>query len=150
MKTPILKTAGLIVLVATNVAFAEDASGPSPRQVEDDRMARAEYRAGLDDTMQGEGRDVYWAAETEYQIEASLQSVSELDVMASEFACAVTLCRVVLDHRTLSGQQEVLEALAGMPGFSHPGRADLEWRDDGSATTYIYLQRQTPEEESGG
>jgi hypothetical protein len=48
---------------------------------------------------------------------------------------------VILDHGTLSGQQEVFESMAGLPGFDLPGQAHLEWADDGSAVTYIYLQR---------
>jgi len=146
MKISIRQLTGFGLLALTQGALAQDDSGPSPFEIESERAARAEYRASLDDAMLREGRDTYWAAEIEHRIESSLHAVSDLDILTWEFGCATTLCRVVLDHRTLSGQQEAMEALAGMPGFSFPGRADLEWRDDGSATTYIYLHRPQPED----
>jgi hypothetical protein len=135
-----------IMLLAALAAIGRTAGAGSvesvpPRQLEEERGEREAYRALLDMTMSREGRDAKWASEVEEQIRASLDSVTGLDVTTRSIGCAATLCRVILDHATLSGQQEVLDSTAGLPGFNLPGQAHLEWSDDGSAVTYIYLLR---------
>ena len=142
MNTQTLKlmACAALAVVGGSVAMA-DVQSVSPEQLEQERVEREAYRALLDSTMQREGRDAAWANEVEKNIRASLDSVRGLDFTTRNDECAATLCRVVLDHTTLPGQQEVLNGTAGQPGFDLPGRAHLEWSDDGSAVTFIYLLR---------
>jgi hypothetical protein len=142
MNTSTLKMVVCAVLTALGgAALASEVESVSPQQLEQQRAERTAQRAVLDATMRKQGRDAEWASAVEQQIRASLGTVAGLDATARSVECAATLCRVILDHATLSAQQDVLNSTAGLPGFDLPGQAHLEWSDDGSAVTYIYLQR---------
>jgi hypothetical protein len=143
MNTQLLKIIACASLATIGVAVqADSVESVSPAQLEQERVERQAYRALLDTIMGREGRDAAWANEQEKQIRASLASVGKLDLATRNVECAQTMCRVVLGHATVSGQQEVLNATAGLQGFKLPGQAHLEWSDDdGSAVTYIYLLR---------
>ena len=142
MNTHMLKLIACTALaMAGNFAQADDVASVSPAQLAQERIERQSYRALLDAVMLREGRDRAWATDVEGRIRASLDTVRKLDVSVRDIECATTLCRVILDHATLSGQDQVLGATAGMPGFDLAGRAHLEWGDDGSVVTYIYLLR---------
>jgi len=143
MNTQVLKIIACAALATIGMtAQADSVESISPAQLEQERGERQAYRALLDRIMGREGRDAAWASEQEKQIRATLDSVSKLDVSARNVECARTMCRVILGHKTTTGQQEVLTETAGRPGFTLPGQAHLEWSDeDGSAVTYIYLLR---------
>ena len=142
MNTQTLKlmACAAVAVIGGSIAAA-DVLSVSPMQLEQERVEREADRALLDSTMRSEGRDGVWAKQVENRIRASLDSVRGLDYSTRNVECATTLCRVILDHATVSGQQQVLNETAGKPGFDLPGRAHLEWSDDGTAVTYIYLLR---------
>jgi hypothetical protein len=143
MNTQVLKIVACAALATLGMAAqADSVESVSPAQLEQERAERQAYRTLLDQIMDREGRDAVWASEQEMQIRSTLDSVASLDRTTRNVQCARTMCRVVLDHKTVTGQQEVLNATAGRPGFTLPGQAHLEWSDDdGSAVTYMYLLR---------
>lgn len=101
---------------------------------------RRHVRAQLDADMLGQERSVTWASQIERELKRSLAQVRHLDLEVREIRCRTSLCRVILDHRSQAGQQEVLQETAGTPGFDLPGLAHLETHQNGTATSYIYLR----------
>lgn len=121
-------------------AEGHESAAPSPAQLEQQREDRRAHRARVDLTMlRAQPRENGWAKAMEAKLGASLDEVRGLDVQVREVHCAATACRVVLDHRSLSGQQDVTLRLAGRPGFDLAGFAHLEWEPDGSAVSYLYV-----------
>src|SRR5262245_17647127 len=143
MNTQLLKLMACAALATIGMtARADSVESVSPAQLEQERSDRREYRALLDQIIDREGRDAAWASAQEKQIRATLDSVARLDLTTRNVQCGQTMCRVILDHKTVTGQQDVLTATSGRPGFMLPGLAHLEWSDDDpSAVTYIYLLR---------
>jgi hypothetical protein len=136
--------AATLAAVAAELVWAQggDVSAPSPEQMARERMI---MRSQLDQRLEQESRVADWADGVERDIQLTLAEVAHLDLEVREIECRASRCRVILDHVTQTGQQDVMQATAGMPGFDLAGQALLEVFDDGTATSYIYLHTGEPD-----
>lgn len=158
MRHDFRRTLAALVLIASSVALApgkaiaqeieasqrpaDGARIESVSQAELEREAeqRAAYREVLDRRIDREGRDDTWSKATEESLWRSLGEVVNLDFAVRDLRCGRTLCRLVLGHDTMEGQEASLMETAGRPGFELEGIAHLEWSEStGQAVSYVYV-----------
>jgi hypothetical protein len=104
-------------------------------------LQREEIRQNIDEAFAAERADGPWRRDTEGTLMDSLAAnVQDVDYSVKNLECRSTMCRMQLEVGE-SNPQELMENIAGKPGFDMAGMVQLEPNDQGGTDVHLFLAR---------